>query len=57
MKDEEAGIYYAQIRSLFSDQYCDKSAVITWLLPTEESPPPHKMFDPATYILGNVYFK
>lgn len=53
MKDEENDIYYAQITGLLTDQYCDKSAVVTWLLPTQESPPPNQEFDPATYIIGN----
>ena len=48
--DEEGDIYYAQLRGLLQDQYCEKSAVITWLLPTKQSPKDH--FDPATYILG-----
>lgn len=34
MQDVEGGIYYAQIRGLLTDQYCEKSAAITWLLPT-----------------------
>lgn len=50
--DENTDIYYAQIRGLLTDQYCEKSACITWLLPTQESPPPAEGFDPATYILG-----
>jgi len=50
--DEEHGIYYAQIRGLLQDQYCEKSAVLTWLIPTQNSPPPEKEFDPHTYILG-----
>lgn len=36
-----------------TDQYCEKSAVLTWLLPTQASPPPDDGFDPATYIIGN----
>ncbi|XP_070536647.1 GATA zinc finger domain-containing protein 1-like [Ptychodera flava] len=48
--DEDGGIYYAQIRGFMQDQYCDKSAVITWLLPTQATTKDH--FDPATYILG-----
>ncbi|XP_043200173.1 GATA zinc finger domain-containing protein 1-like [Amphibalanus amphitrite] len=48
----EGDIYYAQIRGLLQDQYCEKSAVITWLLPTTESPPPEQGFDPATYTIG-----
>lgn len=34
MEDEDGGIYYAQIRGLLTDQYCEKSAAVTWLLPT-----------------------
>lgn len=34
MQDIDGGIYYAQIRGLLIDQYCEKSAAITWLLPT-----------------------
>lgn len=50
--DEDGSIYYAQIRGLLQDQYCEKSAGLTWLLPTQSSPPPEKEFDPLTYILG-----
>ncbi|CAH0714853.1 unnamed protein product, partial [Brenthis ino] len=52
MIDVNGGTYYAQIRGFLTDQYCEKSAVITWLLPTKASPPPEKAFDPATYIIG-----
>ncbi|XP_044264491.1 GATA zinc finger domain-containing protein 1 [Tribolium madens] len=52
MQDEDGDIFYAQIKGLLTDQYCEKSAVITWLLPTQESPPPEEGFDPATYIIG-----
>lgn len=45
-------IYYAQLRGFLTDQYSDKYAVITWLLPTQDSPPPNEGFHPATYILG-----
>ncbi|KAK3106478.1 hypothetical protein FSP39_020731 [Pinctada imbricata] len=48
--DHDGSVYYAQIRGFMEDQYNDKSAVISWLLPTQNSPPGH--FDPATYILG-----
>ena len=48
----EGDIYYAQIRGLLQDQYCEKSAVITWLLPSTDSPPPKQGFDPATYTIG-----
>ncbi|ESO93483.1 hypothetical protein LOTGIDRAFT_178504 [Lottia gigantea] len=35
---------------ILQDQYNEKSAVITWLLPTQSSP--SDRFDPSTYILG-----
>ncbi|KAK4301416.1 hypothetical protein Pmani_026450 [Petrolisthes manimaculis] len=50
--DVDGGTYYAQIRGLLQDQYCEKSAVLTWLLPTKSSPTPQNGFDPATYIIG-----
>ena len=49
---EDDDIYYCQLRGFLTDQYSDKYAVITWLLPTQESPPPNEGFHPATYILG-----
>ncbi|XP_050511236.1 GATA zinc finger domain-containing protein 1 [Diabrotica virgifera virgifera] len=52
VKDVEGDVYYAQIRGLLTDQFCNKSAVLTWLLPTQESPPPNERFDAATYIIG-----
>merc|ERR1711892_103484 len=45
-------IYYAQLKGFLTDEYSDKSAVITWLLPTTASPPPNEGFHPATYIIG-----
>ena len=51
--DVDGGIFYAQIRGLMQDQYCQKSAVITWLLPTQATDP--EKFDPATYILGKLH--
>jgi hypothetical protein len=56
MRDVEGGLYYAQIRGLLTDQYCEKSCVVTWLLPTQASPNTEEGFDPATYIIGNVAF-
>ena len=50
--DVEGGVYYAQLKGFLTDQYCEKSGVITWLLPTTESPPPEEGFDPSTYIIG-----
>ncbi|XP_053594117.1 GATA zinc finger domain-containing protein 1 isoform X2 [Microplitis demolitor] len=49
---DDGGIYYAQIRGFITDQYCEKSAAITWLLPTVTSPPPEEGFSPETYIIG-----
>ncbi|KAK0058665.1 GATA zinc finger domain-containing protein 1 [Biomphalaria pfeifferi] len=48
--DHDGGVYYAQLRGFLSDQYNEKSAVITWLLPTTNSPP--NRFDPNSFILG-----
>lgn len=45
-------IFYAQIRGLMIDSFCEKSAFITWLLPTQSSPPAYELFDPSTYIIG-----
>lgn len=44
--------YYAQIRSLIVDTFCEKSAVLTWLIPTTSSPDPNEEFDPASYLVG-----
>ncbi|KAI0238708.1 GATA zinc finger domain-containing protein 1 [Lamellibrachia satsuma] len=55
LMDHDGGIYYAQIRGFLQDQYCEKSAVITWLLPTVDSPT--DTFDPATYILGAAKYR
>lgn len=48
--DHDGGVFYAQLRGFMCDQYNEKSAVITWLLPTQHSP--RDRFDPSTYILG-----
>ncbi|XP_043728845.1 LOW QUALITY PROTEIN: GATA zinc finger domain-containing protein 1 [Cervus elaphus] len=49
--DEQDGKpYYAQIRGFIQDQYCEKSAALTWLIPTLASP--RDQFDPASYIVG-----
>ncbi|KAL7016089.1 hypothetical protein ACKWTF_016805 [Chironomus riparius] len=44
--------YYAQIRSLMVDTFCEKSVVLTWLIPTTSSPDPNEEFDPSTYLIG-----
>uniref|UniRef100_A0AAR2IY70 GATA zinc finger domain-containing protein 1 n=1 Tax=Pygocentrus nattereri TaxID=42514 RepID=A0AAR2IY70_PYGNA len=49
--DEEDGKpYFAQIRGFVQDQYCEKSAALTWLIPTQSSL--RDQFDPGTYIVG-----
>ena len=50
--DDDENVYYAQIRGFLQDQYYEKSAVITWLLPTRDSF--SGKFDPATYVLGII---
>ncbi|XP_058444786.1 GATA zinc finger domain-containing protein 1 [Malaya genurostris] len=52
MMDAKDNVYYAQIHGLQIDSYCEKSAYITWLLPSTSSPPPNERFDPATYLIG-----
>lgn len=44
--------FYAQIRGLMIDNFCEKSAFLTWLLPTKNSPPPGERFDASTYVVG-----
>lgn len=50
-------MYYAQIRGLLIDNYCEKSAFLTWLIPTQESPDPKEGFDAATYLIGKFLMK
>nr|XP_014085956.1 GATA zinc finger domain-containing protein 1 [Bactrocera oleae] len=52
LMDDKRNIYYAQIRGLLVDNYCEKSAYLTWLIPTQASPDPHDGFDPASYLIG-----
>ena len=52
VEDMDGSVYYAQLRGFLTDQYCEKSGVITWLLPTTNSPPPDESFDPSTYVIG-----
>lgn len=54
--DDKRNIYYAQIRGLLVDNYCEKSAYLTWLIPTQASPDPHDGFDPASYLIGMLEF-
>ncbi|XP_016982518.1 proline-rich receptor-like protein kinase PERK12 [Drosophila rhopaloa] len=50
--DGDQNLYYAQVRGLLVDAYCEKSAFLTWLIPTQDSPDPQEGFDPATYLIG-----
>ncbi|XP_077972285.1 GATA zinc finger domain-containing protein 1-like [Styela clava] len=43
--------YYAQCRSFLIDPLCEKSVVLTWLLPTEQFDH-SKPFDPESFYLG-----
>jgi hypothetical protein len=56
--DTERIPYFAQIRAFLTDQYGEKSAVITWLVPinSEYAKRIHsaKDFDPDMFVLGNV---
>ena len=52
VEDMDGSVYYAQLRGFLTDQYCEKSGVITWLLPTTNSPKPEDAFDPSTYVIG-----
>ena len=44
-------LYFAQIRGFLIDQYAQKSASVTWLIPTSDATD-DGTFDPACYILG-----
>ena len=53
--------YYAQLRGFLQDQYCSKSAVITWLIPKvgeadEDRRPLPSEFDPKYYVAGITDF-
>ena len=50
-------VYYAQIRGFIQDQFCEKSAVLTWLLPTLHSgfdgqTRLHPGFHPQAFVSG-----
>lgn len=52
VRDVEGGLYYAQIRGLMVDQYAEKSAVLTWLIPTKKIFFSNGKFRPSDYVLG-----
>lgn len=45
--DIEGGTFYAQIRGFFQDDYCEKSVVVTWLIPKIPNP---THFDPMLFV-------
>jgi len=47
--------YYAQLRGFLEDQYHQKSAVITWLVPSPRHSSAQKGFDPSVYIAGFIH--
>jgi len=50
--DVSGDLYYAQLRGFLTDEFGEKSAAMSWLIPTTGSPPPNEGFHPATYIIG-----
>ncbi|CAH0394039.1 unnamed protein product [Bemisia tabaci] len=53
VRDAEDGCrYFAQIRGLAVDQYCEKSAALSWLIPTTNTDLDSTVFDPSTFTLG-----
>lgn len=53
IEDIEGDLYYAQLRGFLQDQYAQKTAVITWLIPMVPKP---SHFDPALFLPGNEIF-
>lgn len=51
IEDIEGDLYYAQLKGFLQDQYAQKTAVITWLLPMVPKP---SHFDPALFLPGKV---
>jgi len=45
--DVDGGLYYAQLRGFLQDDYCEKAAVVTWLIPTQRN---IQKFDPMLYV-------
>lgn len=52
VRDVDGELYYAQIRGLMKDQYAEKSAALTWLIPTKKVLFSKGVFKPSDYILG-----
>ena len=45
--------YFAQLRGFLQDVFLNKSAVISWLLPTVPNP---TKFDPAIFLPGMCFY-
>lgn len=52
LQGDDDNLYYAQVRGFMVDTFLEKSAVISWLIPSNLSPPPNESFDPCTYLIG-----
>ena len=48
--DEGGRVYYALLRGFLEDQYAEKYAALTWLIPTTPNP---MTFDPSLFVLGD----
>ena len=53
IEDIEGDLYYAQLRGFLQDQYAQKTAVITWLIPMVPKP---SHFDPALFLPGDYVY-
>lgn len=49
IEDIDGDLYYAQLRGFMQDQYAQKTAVITWLIPVVPRP---SHFDPVLFLPG-----
>jgi GATA zinc finger domain-containing protein 1 len=53
LDEDDQQLYYAQLRGFLQDQYCNKSAVITWLVPVTGAKITNPSeFNPAAYVAG-----
>ena len=53
MVDEEDGqTYFGQLRGFLQDEYCEKSAAITWLIPISDQAFQNQVFIPSQFVLG-----
>lgn len=50
--EDDSNTYYAQIRILIEDLFCQKYAALIWLLPTEVTNSSSHTFNPCVYTYG-----